>query len=286
MGVKRGLGKGLDALFDSHNGTEEERKDFVQLKTSIIEPNRDQPRKDFDEEQLQALSDSIIEHGMIQPIIVTPSNGGFYRIIAGERRWRAAKMAGIKNIPAIVRVCEKKEEAEIAMIENLQREDLNACEEAEGYLYLIESFGMTQEQVGQRIGKSRSAVANSVRLLSLPQNILSMIREGLISGGHARALLSLESEKEQQELAERIINESISVREVEKTVSTKKKKQKQKIETNKLPEILELERIISSNLQTKVRITTGVKKGKIEIEFYGNEDLCRILEMLGQNVNP
>ena len=284
MTVKRGLGKGLDALFETNGTNEEEKRDLTELKISLIEPNREQPRKDFDEEQLQILSDSIKVHGIIQPIIVTPAGGGFYKIIAGERRWRAAKLAGLKMIPSIVKNYEEKQAAEIAMVENLQRENLNPCEEAEGYLYLIENFDMTQEQVGERLGKSRSAIANSVRLLSLPKNILSMIREGLISGGHARALLSLETEKEQQELAEKIINERISVREVEKVVSEKKKKIKKNISVQKLPEIIEIEKVISSNLETRVKITNGEKKGKIEIEYYGNEDLCRILEKIGQKV--
>ncbi len=284
MTVKRGLGKGLDALFETNGTNEEEKRDLTELKISLIEPNREQPRKDFDEEQLQVLSDSIKVHGIIQPIIVTPSGGGFYKIIAGERRWRAAKLAGLKMIPSIVKNYEEKQAAEIAMVENLQRENLNPCEEAEGYLYLIENFDMTQEQVGERLGKSRSAIANSVRLLSLPKNILSMIREGLISGGHARALLSLETEKEQQELAEKIINERISVREVEKVVSEKKKKIKKNISVQKLPEIIEIEKVISSNLETRVKIINGEKKGKIEIEYYGNEDLYRILEKIGQKM--
>ncbi|HHX59106.1 MAG TPA: ParB/RepB/Spo0J family partition protein [Candidatus Moranbacteria bacterium] len=281
MAVKRGLGKGLDALFENTGPFENEKKNITEIKVSLIEPNRAQPRKSFDEEQLKALSDSIKEHGLIQPIVVMPSAGGFYKLVAGERRWRAAKMAGMKTIPAIVRECEEKDAAEIALIENLQREDLNPCEEAEGYLYLMEKFNMTQEQVGERLGKSRSAIANAVRLLSLPENILSMVREGLISGGHARAILSLETEKEQQELAERIIKEKISVREAEKEASGRKKKTSKKAK-EKLPEIVEIESIISSRLGTRVKIKSGEKKGKIEIEYYGTDDLCRILEKIAK----
>jgi ParB family chromosome partitioning protein len=281
LAVKRGLGKGLDALFENTGPFENEKKNITEIKVSLIEPNRAQPRKSFDEEQLKALSDSIKEHGLIQPIVVMPSAGGFYKLVAGERRWRAAKMAGMKTIPAIVRECEEKDAAEIALIENLQREDLNPCEEAEGYLYLMEKFNMTQEQVGERLGKSRSAIANAVRLLSLPENILSMVREGLISGGHARAILSLETEKEQQELAERIIKEKISVREAEKEASGRKKKTSKKAK-EKLPEIVEIESIISSRLGTRVKIKSGEKKGKIEIEYYGTDDLCRILEKIAK----
>lgn len=283
MAVKRGLGKGLDALFEN-TGLQEEEKDLIELKISLIEPNAQQPRKDFDEEQLQALSDSIAEHGIIQPIIVTPCEYGMYRIVAGERRWRAAKRAGLKTIPAIVRIYEDKQAAEVALLENLQRENLNPIEEAEGYISLIKTFGMTQEQVAVTLGKSRPAIANSIRLMSLPENLVKMVRSGLISGGHARALLSAGSERQRQELAERIIKEQLSVREVERIVSEGKKKQTPKPRKQQMPEIMELEKSLSEKIGTKVRISHGKKKGKIEIEYYGDDDFCRILEMMGQKI--
>lgn len=285
MAIKRGLGRGLDALYDNTEAAEAEQKDLIELRISMIEPNRDQPRKDFDEDALITLSNSIAEHGIIQPIIVSPSENGFYKIIAGERRWRAAKMAGLREIPAIVRTYEKQKAAEVTMLENLQREDLNPIEEAEGYKNLMENFGLTQESLSRSLGKSRSAIANSVRILSLPQNIIDMVRNGLISEGHARTLLSIEDDAEKQRLAEEIINEKLSVRDTEKIAGEKKTAKKIAEKKEISPEIKEMEKRLSDNFGSKVKIITGRKKGKIEIEYYGNDDFTRIMEKLGLKHN-
>ena len=282
MSVKRGLGKGLDALFDVKETTSEEKEQLHEIRISLIEPNREQPRKVFDEEQLEALSDSISKHGVIQPIIVVKEENGFYKIIAGERRWRAAKMCGLATIPAIVRNYEVQTAAEIALIENLQREDLNPIEEAEGYKYLIEKFSLTQEQVAEKVGKSRPAIANSMRLLSLSDNLIDMVRKGLISSGHARALLAVEGEAKRQEFAEKIIKEQMSVRDLEKEVGEKKSKSKKTVKEEKIPEILDIEKKLSQQIGAKVKIKSGKKKGKIEIEYYGDEDLNRLLEIIGR----
>ncbi len=285
MAIKRGLGRGLDALYDNTEAAEAEQKDLIELRISMIEPNHDQPRKDFDEDALITLSNSIAEHGIIQPIIVSPSENGFYKIIAGERRWRAAKMAGLHEIPAIVRTYEKQKAAEVAMLENLQREDLNPIEEAEGYKNLMENFGLTQESLSRSLGKSRSAIANSVRILSLPQNIIDMVRNGLISEGHARTLLSIEDDAEKQRLAEEIINGKLSVRDTEKIAGEKKTAKKIADKKEISPEIKEMEKRLSDNFGSKVKIITGRKKGKIEIEYYGNDDFTRIMEKLGLKHN-
>lgn len=278
-GLGRGLdrGKGFDAFFDSTDILEEAEKDLIEIKVNRIEPNSAQPRKQFDEEQLKKLSDSIKEHGVLQPIIVVPSENGFYKIIAGERRWRAAKMCGLQTVPAIIKNYEGREAAEIAMIENLQREDLNPIEEAQGYKNLIEQYGVTQERVGELIGKSRSAIANSIRLLSLPENIIKMVQDGLLSEGHARTLLSVESDTKKQQLAEQIIKEQITVRGLEKIVSEKKKPASKK--AMKIPEILDLEDNLSQKIGSKVKIISGKRKGKIEIEYYNNDDLERIISL-------
>ena len=285
MAIKRGLGRGLDAVYDNTEAAEAEQKDLIELRISMIEPNHDQPRKDFDEGALITLSNSIAEHGIIQPIIVSPSENGFYKIIAGERRWRAAKMAGLREIPAIVRTYEKQKAAEVAMLENLQREDLNPIEEAEGYKNLMENFGLTQESLSRSLGKSRSAIANSVRILSLPQNIIDMVRNGLISEGHARTLLSIEDDAEKQRLAEEIINGKLSVRDTEKIAGEKKTAKKIAEKKEISPEIKEMEKRLSDNFGSKVKIITGRKKGKIEIEYYGNDDFTRIMEKLGLKHN-
>lgn len=285
MAIKRGLGRGLDALYDNTEAAEAEQKDLIELRISMIEPNHDQPRKDFDEDALITLSNSIAEHGIIQPIIVSPSENGFYKIIAGERRWRAARMAGLREIPAIVRTYEKQKAAEVAMLENLQREDLNPIEEAEGYKNLMENFGLTQESLSRSLGKSRSAIANSVRILSLPQNIIDMVRNGLISEGHARTLLSIEDDAEKQRLAEEIINGKLSVRDTEKIAGEKKTAKKIAEKKEISPEIKEMEKRLSDNFGSKVKIITGRKKGKIEIEYYGNDDFTRIMEKLGLKHN-
>ena len=289
--AKKGLGKGLGALFETDVQkvfeTPEENPtsdNVVMLKISKVEPNKEQPRKVFDEEKLEVLSESIKIHGVIQPIIVKEAKGGYYQIIAGERRWRASRMAGLKEIPAIVRTYDEMTTMEVALIENLQREDLNPIEEALGYKALLDEFSLTQENVSQRVGKSRSAVANSLRLLALSEEIQDMLSQGLISGGHARAILSVPQEK-QLEFANQIISAGLSVRQAEKISKAlneqpKPEKEKAKKDIAVEMQIKEIQTRLSSSLGTKVKITDGNKKGKIEIEYYGREDFERLLNLL------
>lgn len=287
--AKKGLGKGLGALFETDvQKVFEPQQTFsdnvVMLKISKVEPNKEQPRKVFDKEKLEILSESIKLHGVIQPIIVKEAKGGFYQIIAGERRWRASRMAGLKEIPAIIRTYDEMTSMEVALIENLQREDLNPIEEALGYKSLLDEFSLTQENVSQRVGKSRSAVANSLRLLSLHKDVQKMLGEGLLSSGHARAILSVPTEK-QVEFANQIINLGLNVRQAEKlsrSINEDSKVEKVKKEKNIALEmqIKEIQSRLSSSLGTKVKITDGSKKGKIEIEYYGKEDFERLLNLL------
>lgn len=275
---KRGLGKGLGALIPESE--EPDKNSIIEIKITDIEANEMQPRKSFDDETLADLSESIKEHGVVQPIIVRKL-GNSYQIIAGERRWRAARMAGKRTIPAIVKECSNLEVMELALIENLQREDLNSIEEAQAYKSLIEEYNMTQEEISKKIGKSRPAIANSLRLLQLPQEIKNMIEEGKVTQGHARALLAIGSEKKQLEMAEKIINQQLNVRQIEKLVKeTKHQKKKEKPLNNFQIEINQLEERLKAVLGTKVTIQHKNNKGKIEIEYYSNEDLDRILELL------
>lgn len=288
--AKKGLGKGLGSLFDEHNiiddiVTQEKSSDngITQVSLSLIEPNKKQPRKKFDKEKIDALAASITENGLIQPIIVTPSNNGMYKIVAGERRWRASKKAGLKEIPVVIREYSNEQIAEIALIENLQREDLNPIEEALGYKTLLEEFNLTQELISKRIGKSRSAIANSMRLLSLEEQIQKLLVSGEISSGHARAILSVDDNELRLALSKRIIEDNLNVRQAESLAKQlQKKKPVKKTAKNSAYEI-ELESIqntLSSNLGTKVKISHTDKKGKIEIEYYGNDDLERILKLI------
>ncbi|MBE5039209.1 ParB/RepB/Spo0J family partition protein [Ructibacterium gallinarum] len=296
---KKGLGKGLGALFMDTSGAEPESeldiiheiekigapaadgKQVVTLKIIDIEPNKGQPRKHFDPDKLEALSESIREHGVVQPILVTPTNSGTYRIVAGERRWRAAKMAGLKEMPCIIREFEEQKVMELALVENLQREDLNPIEEAEGYQKLMDTFQLTQEEIGQRVGKSRSAVANALRLNNLSQPVKEMVIDGRLSQGHARTLLPVEDPQLQQTLAERILKEGLNVRQVEALVASlgkEKPVKPKKVENPLMRKYYEdVENSLSSRLGTKVKIQEGNKKGKIEIEYYSKEDLERIL---------
>lgn len=289
--AKKGLGKGLGTLFGSGD-IDEITSDITpetadgsirNVKMSLIEPNKKQPRRSFDEDKIEALAQSIKEHGLIQPIILTPSENGMYKIVAGERRWRAAKKAKLKEIPAVVRNYDDEQVAEIALIENLQRENLNPIEEAIGYNLLIEEFNFTQEIISQRVGKSRSAVANSLRLLSLEEDIKKLLINGLISGGHARAILSLGDTELRSALAKRIVGDSLNVRQAEALAKQLQKKTPPKKAKKKTAADIELEKIqndLSSMMGTKVRIIHSPKKGKIEIEYYGNDDLERILEFI------
>jgi len=275
---KRGLGKGLSALIP----TDEEifPNSVIEIKITDIEPNEMQPRRAFNDEALMELSESIKEHGVVQPIIVR-RNGSTYQIVAGERRWRASRLAGKTTIPAIVKDCDNLQVMEIALIENLQREDLNPIEEAMAYKSLVEEYKMTQEEISKKIGKSRPAIANSLRLLQLPVEIRDMIASGSITQGHARALLAIEDGKKQLEIAEKIVNQKLNVRQIEKLAKeTKQKKKQEKIPDKYQIEIRQLEERLKTALGTKVRIKHRNKRGKIEIEYFSNEELDRIIELL------
>ncbi len=285
--AKRGLGRGLDALLNTDSVVEtttDYEKDVKIIKITQIEPNKSQPRSEFDEEKLQALADSIAEYGVLQPIVVKLNKNGFYTIIAGERRWRAARIAKLKEMPAIVKNYNEQSEKEVALIENLQRENLNAIEEALGIQELMDLYGMTQEDVAKKIGKSRSAVANSVRLLRLPDGVKKHIKDGALSMGHARALLSLENDAVAEEVAKKIIQEDFSVRQTESYIKTLLTVKKQKKVTKQQEEIARyiksLEQTLSSELGTKIKIVNKNNKGKIEIPYSSAEDFDRIIKII------
>lgn len=278
---KGGLGKGLDALF-MDNSIEEEAKSAVKLKINDIEPNRAQPRKSFDEEALEELANSISTHGVIQPLLVRPLADGGYQLIAGERRWRASRMAGLTEVPVVIREMSDSEAMELALVENLQREDLNPIEEAQGLALLMETYGLTQEQAAKRVGKSRPAVANSMRLLSLPQEVLAMVERGELSAGHARTILALENAGQITALANEIIKKNLSVRETERAVKallkgdTKKEKRAKKRDTY----YDEVELAVSQSLGRKAKVSlSGGNKGTLEIEFFSKEDLSKLLKL-------
>ena len=270
----RGLGRGLDAIFAENTV---ETGGAVTLRLSEIEPNRNQPRKEFDEAALSELADSISEHGLLQPILVRPMPDGGYRIAAGERRWRACRMAGLSEIPAVIRELSELESAQIALVENLQREDLNPLEEAEGYGVLIETYGMTQEEAAKTVGKSRPAVANALRLLSLPESVKTLLREGKLSAGHARALLTIEDASQIEKAALLITEKGLSVRAAERLAREKKRRKKPE---NPHRNILfsEAELALREQLGRKVSINGTRKKGTLQIEFYGEEDLKELLK--------
>lgn len=285
--AKRGLGKGMDAFLNESNLKALESSEGVRsIKLSDIEPNKNQPRKHFDKEQLELLAASIKEHGIIQPIVLTKTPLG-YEIVAGERRWRAARLAGLKEIPAIVREYTHQAVTEIALIENIQREDLNPIEEASAYRSLMDEFDLTQEEISAKLGKSRSAIANSLRLLSLEPELQQYVISGQISEGHARCVLTLSGTVLREFLINRIIDDGLSVRQTEKlakdlaSAGKKEKQEKRPDETD-----FQIERIrksIEERLGTRVKISHKPKKGKIEIEYYGNRDLDRLLDLLGLN---
>lgn len=281
--MRRGLGQGLDALFAKTAINEEEslqnqQGEVKMIKTSLVEPRKDQPRKNFDREQLQALANSVSEHGVIQPIIVVEGQNGYYSIIAGERRWRACKLAGLTEIPAIVRTYDELQIAEVALIENLQREDLNPIEEALGYKTLMERFSMTQDKVSERVGKSRSNIANMLRLLSLEDEIKEMLAENKLSMGHARALLALPEGEKRVQAAKKIISEGLNVRQAEE-MGKELPDSPKKVRASKESAYPDVERTLSQKYGTKVKIK-GNRKGKIEIEFYSVADLTRIVDLL------
>lgn len=279
MAKKGGLGTGLDALFQDNSPIESE-KSILTLSVNEVEPNREQPRKEFDEKALSELSKSIEKNGVIQPILVRPVAGSSYQIVAGERRWRAARMAGLTEIPVVIREMSDEDAAVFALIENLQREDLNPVEEAEGIRSLIDDFGMTQEAAADRVGKSRTAVTNTLRLLKLPSNILSMVAKGKITAGHARALISLEDEGEMLRIANAVIDNNLTVREVEKTVKTalageKSKPKKSEKKRDKYYDEVELALTQALGRKVKIYLSKG-GKGTLEFEFFGKEDLNKL----------
>lgn len=279
---KAGLGKGLDALFID-NSIEESGDKLVNI--NDIEPKRDQPRKFFDDEALKELADSIALHGVIQPLLVRPLSDGGYQLIAGERRWRASRMAGLTQVPVVIREMTDMEAMELALIENLQREDLNPIEEAEGYKLLMDTYSLTQEQAAEKVGKSRPAVANAMRLLVLPQSVLDMVKQGIISSGHARTLIPLSDDNLIIKLAEEISQKELSVRETERIVKTLLKPKSEIVKKKKKRDAYfdECEIAIREELgrMAKINVSKG-NKGTIELEFFSKEDLQSILEALAR----
>lgn len=283
---KGGLGKGLDALFED-NATEDNSGSIV-IKISEIEPNRNQPRKIFDQTALSELAESISQHGILSPLLVRPMPTGEYQLVAGERRWRAARMAGISEVPVLIRELSDVEVTEIALIENLQRENLNPVEEALGYQQLIDEYGLTQDEVSKRVNKSRSAVTNMLRLLRLPKPVLKDLENGKLSTGHAKVLLSLENPEEMQEFAATTVKGSISVRDLEKLIKkTKEAEKPEKIEKEEVPDVLkgnsyykEMELALTEVLGRKVTIQEKNEKGTISVQFFSKEDLTDIATRL------
>ena len=281
MAANKGLGKGLGALLGESAMQPSAQQSPLLLPLQKIEPNRLQPRKSFNEEELAALADSIRQHGVIQPLTVRLLDTGYYQIIAGERRWRAARMAGLREVPVVIIEADDKKAMELALIENLQRADLTPIEEARGYQQLIGEYGLTQEQVADRVSKSRPAVANAMRLLSLPDELLSMVESGKLTAGHARALLSIKDERQQLAVAQKVVNLQLSVRQTEamckKLLKAEQKPEPKPVEVDYLAEC---EKALTRCLGRGVKIVSGKRKGKIELEYYGQEDLQRLYEAL------
>lgn len=278
---KRGLGKGLDAIFAEN--TAESTEGAVNVKISEIEPNREQPRKEFDSEALSELADSISQHGVLQPLLLRPLLTGGYRIVAGERRWRAARMAGLTEVPAVIREMTDAEEMLFALIENLQREDLTPLEEARGYRTLIETQDFTQEEVSQAVGKSRPAITNALRLLNLPQDIQQMLENGEITAGHARTLLSFKTE-EGMRLGAKKAKEGASVRELEALAKRLNEEKEGPVKAPRKNQYYEEAQLaVGEYLNRKVKVAGSKKKGTLQIEFYGEEDLQNLLHDLHMN---
>ena len=280
---KGGLGKGLDALFMDNETVDS--GGVVTLRLSQIEPNRDQPRKIFSEEALNELADSIREHGVLQPLLVRPLPGGSYQLVAGERRWRASRMAGLQEVPVVIREMDEEQAMEIALIENLQREDLNAIEEATGYKQLMERYGMTQEQVAKRVGKSRPAIANALRLLNLPQKVMDMVGEGEVSPGHARALLAFDDQDRIVEIAQKVKTGKYSVRDIERMAKNQDEKKEKAAKAPEEPAwggksafLTEMEIAMSMEMGRKVRIIPNGEGGTLQIQFWDKEDLKSLAE--------
>ena len=288
MASQKGLGKGLGALLGDFSEEPTEKSAYQLLPIYKVEPNRDQPRQDFDEEELQALADSIALHGIIQPLTVREMPNGYYQIIAGERRWRAARLASLSDVPAVIVEADDKRAMELALIENLQRQDLNPLEEALGYQTLMNEYGLTQEEAAGRVGKSRPAVANALRLLALPDEVRAMVEEGTLSAGHARAVLTLNSQRLQKAAAQKIIALRLSVRQAEamcKRMAAEEKPKKEKPALT-VDYVGECEKALTKQLGRKVRIVSGKRKGRFELEFYGQDDLQRLYELLLAIENP
>ena len=279
--AQKGLGKGLGALLGDFEDIPAEKSAYQTLPIYRVEPNPDQPRRDFDPEELAALAESITEHGIIQPLTVRETKNGYYQIIAGERRWRAARLAKLSEVPAIVIEADDRKTMELALIENLQRQDLNAVEEAMGYRCLMDDHGLTQEEAAARVGKSRPAVANSLRLLSLDPDVLDMVRTGQLTAGHARAVLVLKDSKKQMEAAKKIVSLGMSVRAAETLCKNMAKPPVEKAEEPlRVDYVAECEKSLSKHLGRGVKIVTGKKKGRFELEFYDQEDLQKLLDAL------
>ncbi len=278
---KKGLGRGLNTYFGDVNAGQEQ---VTSLPLQKVEPNPSQPRKTFDPEELEVLAESIRQHGIIQPLTVRKGEGGYYQIIAGERRWRAARLANLRTVPVVVLEVDDREAMELALIENLQRQDLNPMEEAMGYRQLMEEYDMTQEQVAERVGKSRPAVANSLRLLALPSSIARLVTEGALTAGHARALMVLDTAKQQEKAAQKITALRLSVRQAEELCKSMAKAEEQKPKKKKDPlqvdYVAECEKELTKALGRKVRIVRGKQKGRFELEYYGEEDLQRLYDGL------
>ena len=280
MAKKSGLGRGLEALFTDNASAD---NGATTLRLSEIEPNRGQPRKEFDEEALSELADSIVQHGIIQPLLVRPLIAGGYQLVAGERRWRAARRAGLTEVPVVIREMSDQEMMELALIENLQREDLNPLEEAEGYRSLMESYGLTQDEVSQVVGKGRTTVTNSLRLLHLPQECLSMLSDGQITAGHARTLLAFGSEKEMISAAKSVVEQDLSVRALERMTQKKDKKtpRDQRSKNSRRDKFFdEVELSLAQEIGRKVRVVGKSKHGTLEIEFYSHHDLADLVNRI------
>lgn len=273
-----GLGKGLDALF-AENAVEEQGK-TVSLRVAEIEPNRAQPRKQFDETALEELAASISQHGVLQPLLVRPLPSGRYLLVAGERRWRAARLAGLTEVPVVIREMTDQEAAELALIENLQREDLNPMEEAIGYRTLMDTYGMTQEEAAQAVNKSRPAVANALRLLNLPDELAAMVHSGILSAGHARTLLSFETRDEQLAAAKMAVEQELSVRALEKMAKAARKPRGERTVEWRDGFYAEVERILTEKTGRKVRVQPKGDGGVLQLEFYGKDDLTELTNRL------
>lgn len=281
LASQKGLGRGLGALLGDLSEPAQGGSPYMELPLHRIEPNPGQPRKDFDPEELEALAQSVRAHGLMQPLTVRETQPGHYQIVAGERRWRACRMAGVTTVPCMVVEADDKKATELALIENLQRQDLNPVEEALGYQSLMRDYRMTQEEMAARVGKSRPSVANALRLLSLSEKCLDMVKEGRLSPGHARAVLSLKGEKLQEEAAQKIVNLGLSVRQAELLCKNMAKTPAPRKEAALTVDyVAECEKTLSKHLGRGVRIVNGKRKGRFELEFYGQEDLQTLLDAL------